>query len=227
MATKFKNLQARPAYVSETYNMLLAAIIDGSLAPGERITQEEIAEQLSVSRSPVLQAILLLKKDGLMQDAPGRGVLVAPLDLTKISQLYEVRGSLDGLAAKLAAERRFKIDPEILINGRKTAERHDVNAMIEADMAFHNAIYQASNNPLIAETAFMHWVHLRRAMGAVLEGNSVREAIWDEHIAIAKAIEKGQCKKAVELTELHITNARASLVERLGVILDSTPSVKS
>ena len=60
--------------------------------------------------------------------------------------------------------------------------------MIEADIAFHNAIYAASGNPLIERSAQLHWRHLRRVMGAVLQQSRQREAVWDEHEAIAKAI---------------------------------------
>ena len=80
MRLQLENLPTRSDFVETVYNVLVDAIIDGSLAPGERVTQEEIAEQLHVSRSPVLQALRLLKKDGLIEDAPGRGVQVAPLD---------------------------------------------------------------------------------------------------------------------------------------------------
>ena len=68
MNTTLPRLDAAPDLVEQVYRRLLDAISDGSLAPGSRITQEDIAEQLKVSRSPVLQAIQLLKKDGLLQD---------------------------------------------------------------------------------------------------------------------------------------------------------------
>ena len=66
----------RTDYVDEVYKSLLDAISAGVLAPGERITQEDLAEKLNVSRSPVLQALRLLKKDGLLEEAPGRGLVV-------------------------------------------------------------------------------------------------------------------------------------------------------
>src|SRR5215471_9369834 len=103
MRLTVEHLPARSDFVETVYRVLLDAITDGSLAPGERITQEDIAEQLHVSRSPVLQAMRLLKKDGLIEDAPGRGVQVAPLDPEGVGHLYEVRGALDALAARLAA----------------------------------------------------------------------------------------------------------------------------
>ena len=103
MTAHLVKLESAPDLVDQVYRSLLDAISDGSLAPGERITQEDIAEKLAVSRQPVLQALRLLKKDGFVLDAPGRGVLVAPLDADWIAKVYQVRGSLDALAARLAA----------------------------------------------------------------------------------------------------------------------------
>ncbi|MDH6148684.1 MULTISPECIES: GntR family transcriptional regulator [Paraburkholderia] len=226
MATKLLKLQARTDYVDEVYKVLLDAISSGTLAPGTRITQEEIAEQLAVSRSPVLQALRLLKKDGLVQDAPGRGLLVTPLDAAWISHLYEIRGALDSLAARLAAGRGAKLDKALITNGRRASKGDDVKAMIDADMAFHTAIYAASGNPLIVETAQMHWVHLRRVMGAVLQSSGQRQAIWDEHAAIAAAIADGDPQRATELTDLHTTRARQNLVERLGQVLSNRQEEK-
>ena len=111
-------LPSRTNYVDEVYKVLLDAISDGSLAPGTRVTQEELAEQLDVSRSPVIQALRQLKTDGLVQDAPGRGLLIAPLEPQTIGHVYKIRGVLDELAAGLAAERRAKIDPDVIRKGR-------------------------------------------------------------------------------------------------------------
>ena len=85
------------------------------------LTQEEIADQLRVSRSPVLQALRLLKKDGLIEDAPGRGVQVAPLDPAWVAHLYQVRGALDALAAKLAAAARMVTETGKIGSGSNTA----------------------------------------------------------------------------------------------------------
>lgn len=202
------------------YKKLLDAISDGSLPPGARITQEEIAEQLNVSRSPVLQALRLLKKDGLVQDAPGRGVEVANMDADWIWHLYQVRGALDSLAARLAAERGCEISKELIAAGRKAARGNDVKAMIDADIAFHSAVYRASGNPLIFETTQLHWVHLRRVMGAVLQSVGQRESIWDEHEAVANAIAAGDAKLAGELSDTHAYIARENLVSHLGDVLN-------
>lgn len=208
-------IPSRTNYVDEVYKALLGAISAGSLAPGERILQEELAEQMNVSRSPILQALQMLKKDGLLEEAPGRGLVVTKLDATNIEQVYQVRGALDALAARLAAIRKAKIPFSLIEEGRAASEKTDVNALIDADMAFHKAIYEASGNPYIAQTAMMHWIHLRRVMGAVLQRKSSRNGIWEEHAAIVDAISKGDADLAARLSERHAEVARESLIANL------------
>ncbi|SAL04323.1 GntR family transcriptional regulator [Caballeronia calidae] len=210
-----RRLKPHTDLVDEVYGALADAISDGTLMPGTRVTQEELAEQLSVSRSPVLQAIRLLKKDGLVRDAPGRGVLVAPLDPVWLGNLYQIRGTLDSLASSLAAQRRIQLDKQLLSNGRKASNEGDVRAMIDADIAFHLAIYDASCNPLIADTARVHWVHLRRVMGALLQSSGQRTQVWDEHEAIAEAIGHGAVARAVSLSEQHTSRAHAHLSSKI------------
>jgi DNA-binding GntR family transcriptional regulator len=166
---------------------------------------------LHVSRQPVLQALRLLKKDGFVLDAPGRGVLVAPLDVTWLVQIYQVRGALDALAARLAARARYQLDPKLISQGRAAARANKVKAMMAADAQFHSAIYAASGNPLIAQSAQLHWQHIRRAMGAVLQVSTMRESIWDEHVAIADAIGKGDEDAAEALTRQHGEDAGRNL----------------
>ncbi|WP_186288458.1 GntR family transcriptional regulator [Burkholderia gladioli] len=220
MASKLLRIPTRTDYVDAVYQALADAICDGTLAPGTRITQEEIAERLAVSRSPVLQALRLLKKDGLVQDAPGRGVLIAPLDAGWLSHLYEIRGTLDSLAARLATRRGARLDAGLLARGRLASSQGEVGAMIDADMAFHFGVYAASGNPLIGETARVHWVHLRRVMGAMLQVSGQRASIWDEHAAIAEAIDAGEAERAAQLSELHTHRAHAHLVAELWAVLE-------
>jgi DNA-binding GntR family transcriptional regulator len=233
MSAYLLKLETAPDLVDRVHRSLLDAISDGTLAPGSRITQEEVAAQLAVSRQPVLQALRLLKKDGFVTDAPGRGLQVSALDEDFTRKLYQVRCALDSLAARpalgrcaldslaarLAAQRRFAIDERILDNGRKAARGRNVQAMIDADLAFHHAIYAASGNPLIEQSAQLHWRHLRRVMGAVLQQARQRETVWDEHEQIARAIAAGNADKAARLIEGHGANAGENLAQRLGHVL--------
>ncbi|HYJ19728.1 MAG TPA: GntR family transcriptional regulator [Burkholderiales bacterium] len=196
-------IRLAPDLTDQVYQRLLNAICEGDLAPGARLTQEELAATLNVSRQPVLQALRMLKKVGFVVDTGRRGLMVLPLGAQTISQIYEVRAALDGLAARLAAVAKVKIDVGVIAEGRKAAAGSRIGAMIDADIRFHNLIYSASGNPLIAETANHHWQHIRRAMGAVLQEARVRDSVWDEHEAILKAINRGDADRAERLARGH------------------------
>jgi DNA-binding GntR family transcriptional regulator len=207
------NLQ--PDLVERVYDALLNSITEGTLAPGTRLAQEDLAEQLDVSRQPVLQALRLLKKDGFVIDAGKRGVMVTPIDAEGIAQVYQLRGALDALAARLAAESKAHIDLGLIERGRKAARGKSINALVETDIAFHNAIYVASGNVLIAESANRHWAHIRRAMSSVLFTAGMRESVWDEHAAILEAIRIGDGAKAERLTREHGETAAHAVTNRI------------
>ncbi|MCY7369349.1 MAG: GntR family transcriptional regulator [Polaromonas sp.] len=223
MAAPLLKITSSPDLVDQVYRSLLGAISDGSIAPGARLRQEDIAEQLAVSRQPVLQALRLLKNDGFVLDAPGRGVCAAPLAAGALIQTYQVRSALDALAARLAAEARHQLPAELIQQGRLAARGHDISSMIAADERFHGAIYAASGNPLIAASAQLHWHHIRRAMGAVLQVGAMRESIWDEHQAIAQAIAAGDANAAEALMRQHGVEAGQSLATLLTTALDRQP----
>lgn len=225
MSAQLLQLSTTPDLADQVYRALLDAISEGSLAPGQRITQEELAEQLAVSRQPVMQALRLLKKDGFVQDAPGRGLQVTPLDTNWLAQVYEVRGALDVLAVRRAAERRTVLDPALFIRGRSAVERGDVKAMIDADLAFHCALYRAAGNPLIEQSALLHWQHIRRAMGEALQSAILREPVWDEHAAIADAVARGDGAEAEALMRRHGEQASAHLTGQLAPL--QTAAIKN
>ena len=208
-------IQLVPDLTDQVYQRLLNAICDGDLAPGARLTQEDLAATFDVSRQPVLQALRMLKKDGFVVDAGRRGLMVLPLGAQSISHIYEVRSALDGLAARQAALSKTRIDLSVVAEGRKAVKGSRIGAMIDADMRFHNLIYSASGNPLIAESASHHWRHIRRAMGVVLQQAGVRDTVWDEHEAILKAINRGDAQRAERLARQHGEEAGHHLVQEL------------
>lgn len=221
MIQSLPRLSAAPNLVDQVYRHLVDAINDGRMAPGTRLTQEDVAEQLAVSRQPVLQALRLLKADGLVQEATatpghkGRGLVVAPIACDTVIQIYEVRSALDALAARLAARARYLLDPALIARGQAATRSAVVKDMVEADMAFHRAVYQASGNPLIEPSAMLHWCHIRRAMTAALHHAPLRTTAWDEHEAIRQAIAAGEEDTAAELMLQHGQQASQHLMTLL------------
>lgn len=219
-------IDAPAQLIEQVYDAILDAICSGALAPNEKITQEGLAEKLGVSRQPILQAFQLLKRQGFIEDAGRKGVMVTALDPRKLMQLYQVRSVLDGLAARETAE-RWKQHPEereagirqgneLIAAGRAQADMNNLSGRIVADMNFHQFIYQSCGNPMVAETTALHWHHIRRAMGAILS-NDVRShiAVWDEHEAILAAIIDGKAAVADKLAREHAESAAGHLARVL------------
>src|SRR5215475_5993641 len=171
-----------PDLSERIHDEVLDAICSGELKAGARITQEELANRFGVSRQPVLQAMMLLRREGFLIDAGRKGVCVSPLDMQQVRNLYVVRSALDGAAARLAAANYtpylVQRGRQLLDVGRRAVATGHVPSVIEADIDFHLFIYEASGNPLIGETAQPHWQHLRRVMAAAL---SESEALCRGH----------------------------------------------
>jgi DNA-binding GntR family transcriptional regulator len=213
-------VQTQPSLVEQVVNAIVSEIVDGDLPANSRLIQDELARAYGVSRQPVQQALLLLRERGLVREAPGRGLIVSPLDVDFVRNLYELRAMLDGLAARLAAERgdqRARTEgPAYLEAGRAAVASGLLHEQIEADMRFHAFVNELSGNPLIGETTAPHWSYLRRVMAEVLRDDAqMPQTILDEHVAILDAIIAGDGARAEMLSREHISRAAKIFVQRL------------
>ncbi|WP_439400001.1 GntR family transcriptional regulator (plasmid) [Bradyrhizobium sp. PMVTL-01] len=209
-----------PTLVEQVVNAIVSEIVEGELPANSRLIQDELARAYGVSRQPVQQALLLLRDRGMVKEAPGRGLIVSPLDVGFVRNLYEIRAMLDGLAARLAAERgaeRARAEgPSVLDLGRAAVESGSLSEQIEADMRFHAFVNELAGNSLIGETTAPHWPYLRRVMGEVLrDDEQMPQSILSEHVAILGAIIAGDGPRAETLSRDHISRAAKIFVQRL------------
>ena len=214
-----KTLVSQPGLVQQVQDAILAEIASGKLPPGSRIIQEQIAQELGVSRQPVQQALVVLRKLHVLHDAPGRGLQVAPLDLDHVRNMYDMRAVIEGLAFREAAGRNAKRaaadGPALIAAGRKAVAQGSVAAMIKADVAFHDFVYTLSENPLIAPAMEAHWTNTQRVMGEVLMRDERPRNIWDQHQALLGLIIAGDGKKAEKFAREHIEQAADFMIRRL------------
>ena len=213
-------LDPSPILIDQVYGRILEAIIDRTLPPGQRITQNELAEKLGVSRQPVSHALHLLHRQGLVAESGRRGFEVTELDPVRIRQLYEVRGAIDALAARLAAG-RIKADAAgraaletALQAGRAIGKDTPLARLIALDVDFHSAIYRLADNPAIEEMIAPQWPHMRRSMATVLAEFDYRDR-WAEHETIAGHILAGNAKAAEAAASAHALTAGRRAEERL------------
>jgi len=130
------------------------AIIRGAFEPGARIQEQEVADQFQVSRGPVREALRILERDGLVQIHARRGAQVTQLDVDEVNDLFEIRISLLGLAARLVAERR---DPDFIARMRASVERLAEIAKNADTDAYASAVYR--HNLMLAEGSGNRFVH--------------------------------------------------------------------
>jgi DNA-binding GntR family transcriptional regulator len=214
-------LDPTPNLIDQVYARILDGIVDRTLPPGHRIRQNELAEQLGVSRQPVSHALHLLHRQGLVAESGRKGFEVTQLDPLRIRQLYEVRGAIDALAAKLAAG-RVKTDAAAraeletaLRAGRGIDRKTPLARLIALDVDFHRAIYRLSGNPAIEEMIGPQWPHMRRSMATVLAELDYRQSAWSEHETIAAHILSGSAKAAESAALAHAISAGRMTEERL------------
>ncbi len=220
-----ESLQRTKSLVEQVYEKILDAICEGTLAPGEPVRQDELAEKLQVSRQPVLTALSQLKMQGFVVERGRRGLQVAPVERARFDAIFELRSALEPLAASLASARATKeqiaAGKALVQHGRKVASGGDAHAALIADVDFHQWIYEASGNPLVVQSMQSHWQHLRRSMGEVLRHRDLARDVWNEHAAVLEAIAQGDAKAAAHAINAHITTAHS----RVGKLLADTPQV--
>ena len=217
-------LDPLPNLIDQVYARISEAIIDRTLPPGQRITQNDLADKLGVSRQPVSHALHLLHRQGLVAESGKRGFEVTQLDPQRIRQLYEVRGAIDALAARLAAQ-RVQIDAAGRVQLERTLEAGraidgstPLARLIARDVDFHSAIYRLAGNSAIEEMIAPQWPHMRRSMATVLAELDYRDSAWTEHETIAAHIFAGNAAAAEAAALAHAQTAGRMTEEKLRAI---------
>lgn len=170
---------------------LRAAILAGELPPGSRLSVPELARQLQVSRSPVREAVLLLVGEGLAVEHSRRGVEVARLEMADVLELYDLRACIDGLAARLAAERMTSTDLAALrgvLDAQGAAAVGDSRAFRELDARFHQIIVQTCGNARVIRHSELLMREMRLAGPLLLDEPWHLRLSHEEHRAIERAL---------------------------------------
>lgn len=215
---------SRPSLIDTTYDRLVDAIATDRLPPGARLNQRDLADQLMVSRQPISHALHRLKAAGLAVESGRKGLVVAPVDTARLTDLYDLRAEIEGLVAERAAAKVAggKADAEeidrletMLAAGTRIDGTTPILDCITADVAFHLCLYRLCGSAVISETIEPLWPHFRRSMGRALSLEGHRRVSWRGHEAIATAILAGQPEAAREAMRAHIRTARETTLGRL------------
>lgn len=170
---------------------LRSAILSGELAPGSRLSVPELAKKLEVSRSPVREAVLLLVGEGLAVEHTRRGVEVARLEVADLLELYDLRGAIESLAARLAAERMNSTALAALrgvLDHQGAAAIRDPKQFRELDARFHQIIVESCGNGRLQRHAVLLSREMNLARPLLLNDPHHLTRSHEEHRVIERAL---------------------------------------
>jgi DNA-binding GntR family transcriptional regulator len=200
---------ARQTLTGRVYEQLRDAICSGALAPGQKLVIDGLAREMGVSITPIREALSRLQREGLITDAPYSGVRVSDLSLTELRELYTIRGVLEGLAVRMAAERLTPgqlaaIREELSLLDAATANG-DVSGFREHNLRFHDAILAGcGSQPLLEMIAQItrNTERYRRA-GNIVLGQPYLDAAEAEHEQLMTLLEERRGDEAEALARRH------------------------
>lgn len=187
---------------------LEAMIIDGSLAPGERLDETELAQQFEVSRTPVREAIRALIAIGLVENGERQGAVVTRISVPMLIEMFDLMAVLEGMCAELAARRSTAQERANMhathkrLDAAFAAGQHD--AFYRINIEFHDQLYAAAHTQFLAGQA----IRLRRRlapyrMRVTYQPGRMRDSL-EEHKAILDAIDEGDSKRARQAAHAHL-----------------------
>ena len=199
------------------FNTLREAILKGELKPGERLMELQLAAKLGVSRTPIREAIRMLEQEGLAVTIPRKGAEVARMTEKDMEDVLEIREALDELAAKIACSRMTEDQLKQLETIKETfvesTRSHDVKRIAEADVSFHDVIYEATGNPKLVSMLNNLREQIYRYRVEYLKEEKNYPTLIGEHEAIVEALYARNQDEVVRAMHTHIENQASAVKE--------------
>ena len=190
------------------FNTLRQAILKGELKPGERLMEIALAERLGVSRTPIREAMRKLEQEGLVVMIPRRGAQVANItekDLNVAIEKACARMTEEEMRRLWLAAKEFE----------HTIAEGNLVKLAEADVAFHEVIYQASDNKRLIQVLNNMREQIYRYRVEYLKEGETRDVLVKEHEELTKAIRERDVERAKQLSFQHIENQRMAIMRSI------------
>lgn len=194
------------------------SIIEGRIKPGERLMEPDVAKTLGVSRTPLREAFLQLESEGFLKVNPRKGALVTETSPGDAEETYIIKGALEAVAARLAADSINDEQIEELISLNKKMEAiaqskdKDYKTFLELNSVFHQKIYECSGNAKLIKMINTLRNQTLRYNYIFLSLLSHLDESVEEHYEIIEALKKRKPEEAESFIRKHNENARQMLI---------------
>lgn len=210
---------------SRVFERLRRLILDGEYGPDERLIEDQLAERLGVSRTPVRQALTTLQAEGLVEITPNRGAVVCSFGVDEVWEIYDLRAVLEGYAAQRAATRiklgelarlrELTREMEGLYGGKFAGREEEIRGFVALNEEFHGIIIAASRNKRLGRL-------VRRTVDLPLVFTAFfwygpRERLISNHYhrKLLAALETGDAERAGIIMREHVHEGRDCVVRAL------------
>lgn len=192
------------------FNTLREAILKGELKPGERLMELQLAAKLGVSRTPIREAIRMLEQEGLAVTIPRKGAEVAKMTEKDMEDVLQIREALDELAAKIACEQISEEQLEELVatmhEFEESTKTDNVKKIAEADVKFHDIIYQSTGNPKFVNMLNNLREQMYRYRVEYLKDENNYPTLMKEHKDIVEGLVRKNKTQVTETMHQHVKN---------------------
>ena len=199
------------------YEELKMQILKGSIIPGTRMMEVELAEEMGVSRTPIREAIRKLEKEGLVTIEPRRGAYASMISTEDMVEILEVRQDLEGLAAYFAAERMTDAQMENLrqvsASYDDAVKRGNMEDMIKHDTRFHHIIVESCRNKILVQMIEQLQELVLRFRYIYYDNFKRAENMPEEHREIMEGIKSGDAERARKAADVHIYRLKQLVIE--------------
>ena len=203
----------------EIEDILRQRILKGQYGIGERIKENQVAEELKVSRTPIREALKQLEKEGLIESIPNRGSFAMGFTKQDIQDIYEVRASVELLAIERAVSR---ISDEELNAMQETydlmefySKKRESRKILELNRMFHGIIYNASKSRFLSQVLKSYQKYVEQTRKVTVYNDDNLDQILKEHGEILEALKNRDLEKALEKTSVHLSNSKARAEKRI------------
>ncbi len=206
----------------QVYRWVRERIVDGTFKPGERIRERVLAEEMGVSRVPIREAFPRLESEGYIKSLHRRGVIVAPVTLQDVADLFTVRSSLEVLTARLAAQRCADGADGRQLRASLAEAEHAVAAddqprIAEATFQLHDDLLTLAGNRLLSDLMTPIRGRVRRLSNVVVDRNNT--LVHHEHEALCVAVLAGEVELSAALAFAHVEHSRIQSMPIVATLL--------
>jgi len=209
----------QPLSAEQVCERIRAAILSGALKPGSKLTEQDLAAELEVSRTPIREAIRQLEVERLVTRTPFVGVTVTQLSPQEVIELLDIREVLEGLVARLATQNMDSLHLQRLKKSLQqlaaSARKGDVGAYLDQALAFRRLLVECCGSATLSEhvMAIENRLRLTGSRTAVLPGRM--EAAIEEHEKLMDAVARGDAEGAERLNRERIRHIRDAVAKSI------------